>query len=150
MKVKNRVGRCCLKGSYSIEMGMILPLVLFVLVGIIYLVFYLYDISLMRQTVYLAGLRGGYSRNRTEEYVNVVLQYGQEKQKELWAAKDAQFQTEIRGNKIEINCEGRVEVPFGGRYFKNLWDYRIELRMERKRPVQLIRNCRKVEGLLEG
>lgn len=139
-----------LNGSYSIEAGLLMPFIIFIIVSIIYLTFFLYDECLMQQTAYLAGLRTSYSQGSEEDYVQEALEYGKKRQEELLAAEGVDIRASAERNKIILRCEGRVATPFGGRFFKNAWSFKVEQRAERSRPVQLIRNCRKIESMLEG
>lgn len=126
-----------LNGSHTIEMALIMPMILGTIWCIIYLTFLLYDRNLMEQSTYLAAFRG----SKQEEVKTLIEQEVRKEGLELTSGKLLMGKSKMDKMDISLN---KTEVTY--RYNENLTITREVLHFQ---PVDYIRNCRKVEKLLD-
>lgn len=125
-------------GSYTIEMALIMPIILAAIWCIIYLTLFLYDVNLMEQSTYLAAFRGS---NQEETSASIE----QEVQKQgLQLTSGKLLLGNSRMEKVDSSLN-KTEVTYR---------YRGKLEITREvvpfKPVDFIRNCRKIEALISN
>lgn len=140
---------------FSLEAGLILPLVFYVLIFVISVGFYQYDRCLLQQDIYRMLIRG--SQIKFEDNNGVA---GKLKAQEAgwyydkyilcsWGEK----KIEVKHGSIRLVQQGTLRVPFSTLKEwtrKQGWEIAIAAEGCRIRPTETIRNCRKLEALQEG
>lgn len=143
-----------LKGSYTIEASLLMPLILGTIVIILYMSFFLHDRAVITEgTIILANhytnekkLSNSQIRNNIKEESNQVI-----KQKTI-VTRDIKIKIDVADKNISVTCNGNFYFP--SMYIvSTIWghkNYSISATKSIKRddPVQVIRTCRIVEEFL--
>lgn len=143
------------KGSATIELSILMPMICVLIILLMYMGFYLYDRTVLYADAYLAALHGienplldnetVYEKTRTllVEQMNGQLIALSEPETDICASYDG----------VEISFLGNVEVPIIGEqsFFSEWGIFTIDgsVSVSRHRPVTFIRQCRKLENLVE-
>lgn len=144
------------RGSATIEMAVLMPMILIIMILLIYMAFYLYDRTVLYGDAYLAALRASeltgeagatvYAKADTEF---TALQEGQ-----LMAMSEVLRELVVDADGVRILYGGEVIVPVvsGSSVFAQWESYAFsgEAYAARHKPVTFIRRCRVLERLLEG
>lgn len=150
MKEKKLVKTGQLKGSYTVEASLIVPLLIMVVILLIYAVFYLYDVACIWQGSYLAALRaeieGGELACKQQRAEETCTDYFRQ---ELWALQNPQYQVNIDRGRIVTSMQAKMRVPVGGRIFHSLWQIEAAGEVKRIRPVAFIRTCNKAKSMMD-
>lgn len=128
------------RGSATVEASVVIPFFLLVLALIIHLSFYLYDCAVLERACNVATLRGS---------------------RMLWEENDLRFQKaeegieDILGGRLLGMCEveqdikighNRAAVTLSAQY--KWWKFKAYEEKSIINPVQFVRDCRKVEGVV--
>lgn len=152
MKKKN--SKIMLKGSVTIEASIIMPIIIIIIALLVYLSFFLYNRCIMTQMTYISALRGSLS----EEDVVKTEQNIEMEEKELFGNKvlaiaKIHFDNKIKNTNITVTTNASMKFPFASYAsqlkIKGNWNIMIKKKVEKIEALQFIRDCRKLEGLLE-
>lgn len=152
--MKNKNNKNMLKGSITIEASIIMPIIIIIVALLVYLSFFLYNRCIITQMTYISALRGSLS----EENLARVEQSIQIEEKELFSNKvlaiaKIQFDNEIKNKNITLTTNASMRFPFASYAsqlkIKGNWNIIIKKNVEKIDALQFIRNCRKLDGLLE-
>lgn len=137
------------RGSLTIEMSLLLPLLVFLIWNILYLAFFLYDQSTVLQGNYCTALR-------TERV------YGSEEEK--WTVAEEKYHLAVRKKVVcgtiekeiaiaekggvSVKTELKMRAPAAG-FYDSVWQGVQMQEAEKWQPVTFIRNCRKAEDVLD-
>lgn len=135
-----------LRGSFTIEASLILPVIIFLICNILYLSFFLYDQCTVLQGSYCTALRtermtGGAAEKKMEaeeKYEQAV--------KEKVAAAVLEYEIEISEEGVCVETEFTVRAP-GESLFYSVWKERQEQKADTWEPASFIRSCRKAENI---
>lgn len=145
MKLKREI-----KGSYTIEAAVIMPLVLWVIVIIMYGAYFGYDVCCVQQGTYIAALRGeqqgGSSSVKQQTAAQRLEQYIRE---ELWMVENMECRAETEYRSVRTWVKGNLHVPVDHHLFQTLWKLEAQSQVDRLRPVTFIRTCNKAESMGE-
>lgn len=137
-----------MKGSYTIEAAVIVPLCVWVIVIIISCAFYEYDSCSMWQKSYVAALRGEVQglvyADQQQIAQESMRRYSRE---EIWWMEEIQCEAEADWKGVRTRMQGRLRVPVDGSLFQTLWQAKIKSSVDRLKPVGFIRACNKAESL---
>ena len=138
-------------GYMTIEASMLMPVVTILIVFMLYLGFYLYNVCLLQQTAYTAALRGSLLKKGSREQVR---QYTQAQLKELigerlLAISDLEQEVQVTLTKVNVSLTMSIKVPFVHLVSEHvsLWNYQAKVSVKRIDPVSIIRGIRKLENL---
>ncbi|MBR4983350.1 MAG: pilus assembly protein [Lachnospiraceae bacterium] len=136
------------KAYMTIEAALVFPIVLSGIIFVIYLGFYLYNASVIRQMSYIAALRGSQltqaNSSQIKKYVEEQLQQlGKEK---ILGEGELVQDIVISFNEIKVKVEMKMEVPLmeGIPFVNRLWRIESEAKAGRINPVGIIRGVRKI------
>lgn len=142
------------QGYFSVEAALIMPIVLYSLIFVIYIGFFQYNRCLLLQDSYRMLLRGEQIKKDNNDEVCAELK----RQDARWYYDKYMLSNfggktiEVSYNQIRIAQEMSINIPFSmlqdwtkGKQ----WKTDIDIAVSRMRPVETIRNCRKVEALLD-
>ena len=144
-----------MKGSYTIEIAMLFPMILTTMICIIYLSFFLHDQSVLSAAAYTSALRGSQILSEknvleiTEESSKLLIQ------NKLLGTKDMKTDITIKNGKIQVSYQGVLKIPAGVLLSKfliqNLQVDGIPVAAvgsaKCQDAVKFIRECRIVEGI---
>ncbi|WP_099467359.1 TadE family protein [Konateibacter massiliensis] len=143
-----------LKGSYTIEAALLMPLILGTLVALIFISFFLHDRAVIAEgTIILANRytnekilsNAQIKQKLEEESQNVILN-------KVIATKGITTDIQVENKKITVTCSGKFQFPsmylVSSVFLKNNYTINAEKSMKRLEPVTFIRNCRILENLL--
>lgn len=143
------------KGSATVELSILMPMICVLLMVLMYLGFYLYDRTVLYADAYLAALSGveDPALDNEEAYREAAEVLAMQMEKQLIALPEPQTEICVTYDGIEVTFTGNVEVPIlGENSFFSEWDvFAVSgaVSASRHRPVTFIRQCRKLEKLVE-
>ena len=133
-----------LKGYFTVEASMIVPLVIVLIAFILYLTFYLYDRCIVTQDAYILAFRGtlccGEDSTEIEQLVRSqsVGQYGSK----YIGTNPLESRIRVDSKKVEVEVTGRMTAVNGGFFAKK--------EAERICPVECIRKVRLAQKIQTG
>jgi len=135
-----------LKGSFTIEVSYIMPLVIFLIWNILFLSFFLYDKCVLMQGSYCTALRTErFFGKETEKEEEAKEKYRQAvEQKIICGAISGKKEVTSKG--ITVESELNMQAP-GGLFYLSDWQGQEKQTAEVYEPVAFIRKCRKGENL---
>ena len=140
----------CLKGSFTIEAAIVLPLIVYVLLLVIYIGFYVYSSYALTLDAYISVFRGSRANLQkenahqvTEETMKTALQ------EELPAMGNIAYDIQSDTWKNSITVKGMRKIPFMQSVISRWIPLHISRYAERTEPVFFLRNCRKLKAVLE-
>ena len=132
----------------TVEAALVLPVVMGVILLVIYLLFFQYDRCLMEQEAGTLSVRGcALQIEDGEELVRQLsFQFSKSDKAYLaWDKKDARIR--LQKNQVKVECSGGLKFPFQGFALwsgDNIWESSVVYESHRIKPVDFIRNCRKI------
>ena len=143
-----------LSGSYTIEAALVFPFIMGVIVFIIYISFFLHDMTVMKSCAYQAALKGSLIRTSISDMEEEAEKAAQYNIKDLLLATD-DLKTEVRisGKDIKVSYSGTLRIPEGLLFMKIVGIDRIEIKGEgtahQKDAIEFIRKCRSAGNMME-
>lgn len=144
------------RGSATVEMAVLMPIILILMILLIYMALYLYDRSVLYGDAYLAALRASALTGQTsdEVYVRADTEFTGLQEGQLIAISEILRELTVDADGVRIAYGGGVVVPVmaESRIFTQWESYSFsgEAYAARHRPVTFIRRCRVLEKLLGG
>ncbi len=135
---------------FTVEAALVMPFVIGIILLTVYLLFFQYDRCLMEQNAGKIILRGcaPWSADNKKLMAELSKQSGQKDTRYLsWEAEDARIV--LKGNRIIVQCSGKLIFPFWGelsRVKDGIWESGVSYEAYRIKPVNFIRNCKRVTG----
>ena len=129
------------KGSFTIEAAVIISFLTFVITGLLFLSFFLYDRCVVERTAAMAALRGSeavWEKNpiryqRADEAVSEILTG------RLLGADSIEKSVKASGSQVTVSLSMKFKW----------WDFKAEAEKKAVNPVLFIRNCRKGLNLVQ-
>ena len=143
-----------LSGYFTVEAAFVMPVVICVMALVCYLGFFMCNRCLLLQDAYIMGLRGsrqeGLSNDKTATY---ILEQGKDILQNYYAISEIDKSVRVEAGEITVTLECEMKVPFAffsweEEKMSSVWSLRKEKKIDRTKPVDFIRACRKVEKLL--
>lgn len=139
------------KSAYmTVEASLLIPVILGGIIFILYVGFYLYNFAVMKQTAYIAALRGSQikqvSSDRIESYVEE--QVDELLRQRILAKEDIKKEIKVSKGSIKVKLYTNIKIfleeflPFG----KKSWEIKGEAKVDRVDPIEIIRGARKING----
>ncbi len=142
---KNRTGGG-LRGSFTIEASLLLPVIIFLIWNILYLSFFLYDQSTVLQGCYCTALRTERMIGTAEEKKIAAEEKYKQVVKQKTAATVLEYKMERSEDEVWVETEFTLQAP-GENLFQSVWKGRQKQRADTWEPVAFIRKCRKAENI---
>lgn len=139
-----------LKGSYTVEATLIMPLVLGVIFLIMNLSFYMYDYSVIEQYTSRAAQKYLLDMEHSPKEIKSLILSEDNKINSLLIAKDVSVQAEVTQKEISVMCSATLNKPLAEHI--SFWNKRndstinIKREVRRTKPVEFIRKCRKISN----
>lgn len=130
----------------TIEASVIFPMITGGIIFTIYLGIYLYNVSVIKQTAYIAALRGSQmvtdSSDEVEAYVKEQLESLLDQK--IIMKKDIEQEIKVSVGTVKVKLSMNLAPPLGEGIFSEmgLWKIEKEVRMERYHPVDFIRKVK--------
>lgn len=140
-------------GYFTVEAAFIMPIVICVLALLCYMGFFMCNRCLLLQDTYIMGLRGSREEGlNNEETAAYVLKQGNEILPKYYAVSQIDKNVEVGLREITVTLCCDMKVPFAflaweEEKMSSVWELREEKKIDRTKPVDFIRACRKVENL---
>lgn len=142
------------KASYTVEMALLFPIILGVILFIMGLGFYMYNLSVMDMIAYEVAIEGAKWNGASEEYIEKKLEErgDAEIKDRLIAVKSPSVSVTVKGNQVSAVCEGKYMFPIvnsflgGGADGKNI---SVSGKAKIQDSVSWIRGLRKVGKVAE-
>lgn len=143
-----------LKGSYTIEASLLMPLIIGTIVILLFISFYLHDNAVIKEGTILLANKYTNEKNLSDEEIKQRLQ--QECQQAILnrvlVTKNISTNIQVEKKKITVTCSGIFQFPsifitqeiFNG----DSLNISTTKSMKRANPVTFIRYCKIVEGLM--
>lgn len=137
---------------FTVEAALVFPIVLAVIVFTIYLLFFQYDRCLLEQSAGVLAMRGCTLQiTDGEELVRELQEQSREEERGwlAWSMEEAVIG--LKRNCVTVQRLGELKFPFRVRGFlfqggEDGWRYSAVRESHRIKPVNFIRNCRKIMG----
>lgn len=139
-------------GAYfTLEAGLVLPVVLGVIVLTIYLWFFQYDRCLMEQDAGMLAWRGAVleAENPAERVRLLEKEAGKVYEGKYVAWEGERAAISMKAGKLQVKMAGKLQFPFQGLQFwagSNVWETKALYENQVIHPVSVIRNYRKMGG----
>lgn len=152
----SRIKKKDLRGSFTIEAAIIMPIIIIIMVMLIYLGFFQYNRCVMTQKTYVAALRGAIYDEQLEGNILERNRYTETELKNLYgtkilAARGFRSRVEMDNKEVKVHSDTSVKVPFvmllRNQGYKNGWQIQVEKQVSIYKEIEFIRACRKVEKI---
>ena len=152
---KNDSNYYSFKGSFTLEIALLMPFLLLTLLLSVYLSFYIYDRLLITQSTFIAAYRGSRELNQNNDavYQKTKEELEQLLDNQLLAFVGREDKITVRYGEIEVQVEGTINIPF--RIVSNSsqtaegWSINIKNYVNRLEPEDFIRNVRRLENIIK-
>jgi len=143
-----------LKGSYTVEASLLMPLILGTIVILIYTSFFLHDRAVIYEGAILLANRYTNEQNLSDDRIkeklltesNIMIE------KRVLCTRNISTDIKVTNSKIIVNCEGDFFFPdmyvAKAVFQEDGFHISTTKTMKRYDPVSFIRNCRKVQKLI--
>ena len=139
-----------LKGSYTVEAALVIPLVLGIIFLIINISFYMYDYNVMHEDVIRIAQKyiHDYKHTNKEIKEKIELEGSISITDKMISAKEIYVSANVNDNKIEVSYNAKLHIPSNvniEQWNKKNWtNIDIETSVSRLYPVDYIRKCRRL------
>ena len=135
------------KGSFTVEAACVMPLILLVLFGTIYLSFFVHNRAWLTAAAYESALSGSMEGNKKNEQVYETARMCSEKlgSTGFFGAENLTTQTNV-GKEVQVTYDLDTISVYGGLN----WHMRTEGKTKIIDPVSHIRKIRAAKAVLEG
>lgn len=143
------------RGSATVELTVIAPILLIIMLLLVYMGLYLYDRTVLYADAYLAAFRAAQMTEQSNEdvYVEAGRQIADAMEGQLIALPEVDREITVTYQGVRITYSGEVSVPViqSGSPFETWGSYAFEgeAYAARHRPVTFIRRCRLLFRLAE-
>ncbi len=144
------------RGSATLEMSILMPMLCILLILLIYMGFYLYDRTVLYCDAYLSALYAVCEPDSKNEdaYITADENMQESVKEQLIAMPSVRVGVTVDYGQVRVDYEGAVEVPIADQniFFQewNAFQISESCTAKRHKPVTFIRQCRKAEQLLQG
>lgn len=137
------------KNAYmTIEASLIFPMILGGIILTIYLGFYLYHASVIKQISYIAALRGSQLTEGSSKEIKIYVeeQLQQLIKEKLLGKGELKQEITVVFDEIKVKVEMKMAVPVMEEipFVEQLWEIKSEAKADRVNPVAIIRGVRKI------
>ena len=139
------------KSAYmTVEASLIIPIVLGGIIFVMYVGCYLYNFVTMKQTAYIAALRGSQikSADSAEIETFVEKQVDELLQGQILVKGNIKKEISVSLNNIKVKIQTDVKIPFVKllSFIDEKWKISEESVVNRTEPIEIIRGVRKING----
>lgn len=136
------------KGSFTVEAACLMPVILLVIIGTIYLCFYVHNRAWLTAAAYEAAITGSAegikrdgspektARQRAEELVEIP----------LFGAENLQVEANVKGKEVKVVYEADTNAVYGGMS----WHLQAQGSAKVIEPVKYIRRLRELKKVVSA
>lgn len=145
------------KGSFTIEVSIVMPIIVIVVVMVIYISFFLYNRCIITQKSYIAAFRGSMYEEGVTDPVLDKIEYIERENNSLYenkliAAQGGHTDYDIQNKSITVCTKAYIKVPFSlllkEQGFYNGWKIEEQKKVNIIKEIQFIRSCRNLEKII--
>ncbi len=138
-----------MKGYFTIEATLLMPMVLAVYIFLIYLGLYQYDRCLLEQDCRLIALRGSFlqGQENKEIYWCVNKMFNENNWDKFALSVKNNIAIEVSGENVNAEICRYINVPFVKNIFEGIseeWKIQVAAKSRRLEPATVIRICKKI------
>lgn len=139
------------KSAYmTVEASLVIPLIFGGIIFILYIGFYLYNFTTVKQVAYIAALRGSQIKDMSSTEIEnfVEKQVDELLSGQILAKENIKKEVEVSLGSIKVKIYTSIKIPFAGltSFADSLWEISGESRVNRVEPIEIIRGVRKING----
>lgn len=136
-----------LKGSYTIEASLILPIIIYIVISFLYECFFLHDINVMEAVVRRLVIEERVMKNNMFGEVmpgvqDLEYKTSQEVIEEVILTDHINTDIELSENTVKITCTGEFTVPFRGLLLIHTHDIQIKTVGKLDHCSSFVRKCK--------
>ena len=134
----------------TIEASLLMPMIVGGIIFILYLGVYLYNSCTVKQTAYIAALRGSQVKNASLSQIETYVESQIEELlfHQILAKENMKKEVDVSMGKVTVKIGTDVKMPFADLISPQIhfWEINGEGYANRVNPVDIIRGVRKVNG----
>ena len=138
------------KAYMTIEATLIIPVIVGGIIFVLYLGIFLYNSCTIKQTAYIAALRGSQIKNMSQKEIETYV----EKQidellfQNILAREEVKKEVRTSIGKVTVKMSTDVNIPFTDLLSAkiHIWEIETEGYANRVNPIEIIRGVRKING----
>lgn len=139
------------KSAYmTVEAALVIPMILGGIIFVLYIGFYLYNFTTIKQTAYIAALRGSQIKNVSLAEIEkfVEKQIDETLSEQLLAKEDIRKEVKVSRGNIRVKIYTDVKIPLIKLLplTEHWWEIKEEVRVNKIDPIEIIRGVRKING----
>lgn len=143
------------RGSFTVEITLIMPIVLMIILVLFFFVLYMYNRGIMQNAVCRGAKQVFYYADVGNSEIEkmctrVVLDDVDDM---LVGVKESQVKVKVSANQVEIVLTGQLNVPKllapSGTVFEDLWKYEIYGKEYRFNPAKMIRTGQQIKDIYD-
>lgn len=133
------------KGSVTIEMSFIMPMIFTILIALIYLSMYQYNVTALEKAAYQGALRGSRMEQASQKEIknSVYNEVSKLLDHKLPGIEKAEYKVSVNLLQVKVSCSITQNIPFGRLLellgIPNKWNYTASKSVNRLHPVTYIR-----------
>lgn len=129
------------RGSFTVEAAVVISFLVFVIAIVISLSLFVYNKCSMERAAAMAALRGSQAvwEDQNIRYGRAEKGIGEMLSDNLLGEPQVQTSIAVKGNDIEVALKMQYQQ----------WEFQSETAKKAVNPVVFIRNCRKLEGVIQ-
>lgn len=147
--------RKVLKGSFTVEISLIMPLIFMVIIILFYFLLYMYNRGIMQVAVSRGTKQIFYYMSESNEDIERECRQTilGDLEGNLIAVEGVELSINITATKVETILEGRLNIPeifipelIG---LQDIWGFHLEWNEPRLQPASMIRSGQQIEGIID-
>lgn len=142
----------CLKGNFTVECAMIMPIILMCIISILWLMIYMYNANIMYRALIHAVSAADYHNSKS----NIQLQNEVEDRiyedikGQLVGIKDGKVTVKVGKNSVAASIEGKLEISESLLGLSELSGIKAEVKKSRMHGADIILDTRRIKALYDA
>ena len=139
------------KGNMTIECALIMPMILTVIISLVWLTIYLYDMSIAQTALIHGLLISDYSPNTTNSSLKEAIKAAidEESAPYMVGVEECKVTTKVKQRKCIASMEIRMNITDSSPVLSKLMKNSMEFSSTRLSPAYVIRDTRKFKGMYD-
>lgn len=143
------------KGSFTVEMSILMPFLVIVILIFFYFVLYMYNKGVMQNALCRGAKQIFYNMNEENQTIENICSRKilEDLEGSLVAVKDVEVETQVSFNEIVVELEGALDTPellmLEPFHLEGVWKYQLEWREPRLNTVEALIYGQQIKGMFE-
>lgn len=143
------------KGSFTVEMSILMPFLVIVILIFFYFVLYMYNKGVMQNALCRGAKQIFYNMNEENQTIENICSRKilEDLEGSLVAVKDVEVKTQVSFNEIVVELEGALDTPellmLEPFHLEGVWKYQLEWREPRLNTVEVLIYGQQIKGIFE-